>query len=699
MVNKNKIIKLMFLTLLVTIVIGGFVVTPKVNKTKADTIPGVSGSNYTQITNMGPAPANFRPFRPDSIWNIRLPENPQNIDPVNTPTIKTYAANTGPTLFITEANNAITNCVTPCAGLNESMPVYVATNSDPSVTIDCNGVVYGCYIDSFNRTSSIPEIFHIPANVRSGVNGGFGDAVFSVLQPDGTELSVYGCIMHQDWNPNNMNVIGGANSPTYGCQASGVSIDNVVTGYGYTEGTASGDTPMAMLTLYNEVVPPGATINHALSIWFSCQNGRAVYPGTALRSTPDCTGVPGLPAGTHMHLSLSHARIDALIAQGTLSAPMRPFYYAMHDYGVYLLDGGGGCGPNCESFATDLGPKIEDAAPWLKNSGTNPWIPWFAAQPGVGQGVQDTGTPVWSFRADLYQPIAPYFDVVSPCYAQGNCSDSLNQGNPTPPPPSLVAYYSFDGNTNDSSGNNFNGTAVGNPTYTTGKINQAITFNGSNYVDMGNIGNVSTAGMSVAFWVNFSSLPTAFQSVLGKDSGGGTDTFQYVIGDNGSGGTLSLNTSSASGQTAGLCPVPLTGKANQWLHLAFVWSADNSTCSAYLNGTLANSQSVAIDMDPNITPPLHVGYGYDTSLGIHGSVDDLQIYNYTLSSSQVQSIYNQAPTPLPGDINLDHIVNSIDWSIMNAHWFTNYAPADLNSDGIVNSIDFSILNANWFKTW
>jgi len=57
------------------------------------------------------------------------------------------------------------------------------------------------------------------------------------------------------------------------------------------------------------------------------------------------------------------------------------------------------------------------------------------------------------------------------------------------------------------------------------------------------------------------------------------------------------------------------------------------------------------------------------------------------------------PTPLPGDINLDHIVNSIDWSIMNAHWFTNYAPADLNSDGIVNSIDFSILNANWFKTW
>jgi len=50
-----------------------------------------------------------------------------------------------------------------------------------------------------------------------------------------------------------------------------------------------------------------------------------------------------------------------------------------------------------------------------------------------------------------------------------------------------------------------------------------------------------------------------------------------------------------------------------------------------------------------------------------------------------------------GDINNDGIVNSIDWSIMNAHWFTNNAQSDINHDGIVNSIDFSILNSNWFK--
>jgi hypothetical protein len=58
-----------------------------------------------------------------------------------------------------------------------------------------------------------------------------------------------------------------------------------------------------------------------------------------------------------------------------------------------------------------------------------------------------------------------------------------------------------------------------------------------------------------------------------------------------------------------------------------------------------------------------------------------------------------APIPVVGDINNDHIVNSIDYSILNSRWFTNDATADLNDDNIVNAIDYSILNSNWFKTW
>lgn len=57
------------------------------------------------------------------------------------------------------------------------------------------------------------------------------------------------------------------------------------------------------------------------------------------------------------------------------------------------------------------------------------------------------------------------------------------------------------------------------------------------------------------------------------------------------------------------------------------------------------------------------------------------------------------PTPLVGDFNLDHIVNTLDWSLMNAKWFTNDATMDLNKDTMVNTIDFSTMNVNWLKTW
>jgi hypothetical protein len=49
-------------------------------------------------------------------------------------------------------------------------------------------------------------------------------------------------------------------------------------------------------------------------------------------------------------------------------------------------------------------------------------------------------------------------------------------------------------------------------------------------------------------------------------------------------------------------------------------------------------------------------------------------------------------------LNTDGVVNSLDWSIMNAKWGTNDATADMNKDGVVNSLDFSIMNSNWGKT-
>jgi hypothetical protein len=53
------------------------------------------------------------------------------------------------------------------------------------------------------------------------------------------------------------------------------------------------------------------------------------------------------------------------------------------------------------------------------------------------------------------------------------------------------------------------------------------------------------------------------------------------------------------------------------------------------------------------------------------------------------------PALLSGDLNNDGIINSVDWSSMNAVWFTADSVSDINRDGIVNSVDFSFINKNW----
>ena len=69
--------------------------------------------------------------------------------------------------------------------------------------------------------------------------------------------------------------------------------------------------------------------------------------------------------------------------------------------------------------------------------------------------------------------------------------------------------------------------------------------------------------------------------------------------------------------------------------------------------------------------------------------------NTTTSNSVTITVDNG---PLGGDRNQDRAVNGADWTIMANVWFTADATADINADGIVNSIDFSLMNANWGRT-
>ena len=92
---------------------------------------------------------------------------------------------------------------------------------------------------------------------------------------------------------------------------------------------------------------------------------------------------------------------------------------------------------------------------------------------------------------------------------------------------------------------------------------------------------------------------------------------------------------------------------------------------------------------------------YETPVAYHNIFFLDRLVSQALTQTPPGTQPVPAPTPtttIPGDINRDGVVNSIDWGLMNSSWLTNNASADLNSDGTVNSIDFSIMNSNWLRT-
>jgi len=132
---------------------------------------------------------------------------------------------------------------------------------------------------------------------------------------------------------------------------------------------------------------------------------------------------------------------------------------------------------------------------------------------------------------------------------------------------------------------------------------------------------------------------------------------------------------------------------------------DLSKVEFYVNNTLMQSlPRAAVTADWSANSIFTFGSQATSGGGFFASTDTIDEFKVQGLSNSPTPTPTPTPTPPPsgalvGDINLDHIVNSIDYSILNSKWFTADTTSDLNHDGIVNTIDFSLLNANWFKTW
>jgi len=126
-------------------------------------------------------------------------------------------------------------------------------------------------------------------------------------------------------------------------------------------------------------------------------------------------------------------------------------------------------------------------------------------------------------------------------------------------------------------------------------------------------------------------------------------------------------------------------------------SGTSFTLTFYTPGTttLKATAIMASDASGKLTFPSSVvlaSGNYDILTATNGYLKKKQL-NVALASNTTIALAQLTA----GDFNSDNAINSLDWSVMNAQWFTNNSQSDINGDTIVNSLDFSYLNSNWNK--
>lgn len=221
---------------------------------------------------------------------------------------------------------------------------------------------------------------------------------------------------------------------------------------------------------------------------------------------------------------------------------------------------------------------------------------------------------------------------------------------------------------NDSSGNSnrgtWNGTGGGTQTSVgtctgsantawkdgaTGKRNSSLDFDGTDdYVNLGNTSSLNAGGLtewSISTWFKPSTSTcsthnndeiitkwnSGYQYLLGyKNDNTCTITYAVRTGGTGAGGASKLVYSST--------PVSDTSR---WYHLAGVYNG--STLKLYIDGVENNSAAATGSINTGVSDNVIIGSYADLFAGqfITGAVDDLRIYNYALTATQIKDIMNE----------------------------------------------------------
>jgi hypothetical protein len=215
----------------------------------------------------------------------------------------------------------------------------------------------------------------------------------------------------------------------------------------------------------------------------------------------------------------------------------------------------------------------------------------------------------------------------------------------------LIAYYPFNGNADDASGNNNHGTVFGATLVADkdGNQNSAYSFNGiNNYIRTNDSSSLSLNGdFSISLW--FYDIPDSqlYHTFLGKRSGGNW-SYNLATSINTNGVPSELNKIFTgrrynNGAQQEYRFSNTTFNFNIWQHV--VLTVQNNTITFYKNGvnmgTNSNGNQFTLPMI-NQNVGLTIGNnGSTTGTGewMNGKLDEIRIYNRVLNTAEINYLF------------------------------------------------------------
>ncbi len=205
----------------------------------------------------------------------------------------------------------------------------------------------------------------------------------------------------------------------------------------------------------------------------------------------------------------------------------------------------------------------------------------------------------------------------------------------------LVAFYPFNGNANDESGNGNNGsfdyqlTFTSNSAGTYAQFMLKHSYYNINIPDNSTLDFSNASGLTFSFWLRDDNAQQFEYAILSKGEGGGTgnDEFALKIKQGQLSSTLYSDTNSFTFHSQSAL------MQNRWYHILLIWEKVSGRISYYIDGTLENTIITSIKSIHNSEQPLLIGF-------LIGAINDLRIYNRSLNETEIAALYAEGEWPL-----------------------------------------------------